>query len=82
MQPKEHAETLIFSGLSLLAVILCLTGLLQLTFNLLESWYYFDPNYLGSFFLQVLIRPLLFILSAFLLKCSARRLSRFLAASR
>ena len=81
MTKQDWAEVILFSGFRLLAAGVFLVGAFSLIFQLAESWFQFDPNYLGSFFLSTLFRPLVWILAAIILHCLAGFLARTMARS-
>ncbi|NDV63308.1 hypothetical protein G0Q06_12655 [Puniceicoccales bacterium CK1056] len=79
MNKHELIESLLFAGLRLMAVVLFLTGGLQLVFQIAEAWYRFDPNYLGEFLFSTIFRPVVVILVAAALCLSAGWMSRTMA---
>lgn len=82
MNRQDLLDCLLFAGLRLMAFALVLFGGLELFFQLVDSWYRFDPNYLGAFLLQTIFRPLVLALAGFLLYAMAGPLSRKLGGER
>lgn len=79
MNRKDLLECLLYAGLRLLGICLLLGGGLGLLVQLAESWYRFDPNYLGAFLLASFLRPGLLLLAGLLLSVGAAPLARRLA---
>ena len=79
MNKHELIESLLFSGLRLMAVAFILIGGIQLVFQLAEAWYRFDPNYLGEFLFATVFRPVVLILVGFALCLSSRWIARRMA---
>lgn len=79
MTKQDWIEALLFSGFRLMAAGLILIGGLSLVFQLVDSWYQFDPNYFGGFFLSTLFRPMVLVLTGILLHSVASRLARSMA---
>ena len=79
MSKRDLVECLLLAGIRLLAVILILLGVLSLVMQLLESWYRFDPNYLGTFLMDTLFRPVLFLFSGAVLYGLSAGLARFMS---
>jgi hypothetical protein len=82
MNRRELLDCLLFAGLRLMAVALLIAGGLELFFQLVESWYRFDPNYLGAFLFQTVFRPTGLLLAGLALYFLAGPLSRKIAAGR
>ena len=80
MDKRDYLECLLFAGLRLIAVGLLLAGGLGLIFQLVESWYRFDPNYLGSFLLGTVFRPAVIGFVGLVLWKASARLARCMAA--
>jgi hypothetical protein len=84
MDKRDFTESLLFAGLRLIAVVLLLVAGFGLIFQLMESWYRFDPNYLGAFLLGTVFRPVVLGLIGFILfKCApalARRMAMRVSA--
>ncbi|MEX0320773.1 MAG: hypothetical protein AB3N63_01300 [Puniceicoccaceae bacterium] len=80
MDKKDMVESLLFAGFRVMALLLMLTGLLGLVFQLLEAWDQFDPNYLGSFVTAILLRPIILILTGLVLHFSSGLMARLMAA--
>jgi chromate transport protein ChrA len=76
MNRRELLDCLLFAGLRLMAVALLIAGGLELFFQLIESWYRFDPNYLAAFLFQTVFRPVVLILAGLVLYLLAAPLSR------
>ena len=80
MDKKDMVESLLFSGFRTLALVLMLTGILGLVFQLMEAWDQFDPNYLGSFITAILLRPLILIITGTVLHFCSGFMARRMAA--
>ena len=79
MNKQEMTEGLLFAGFRLMALALVLTGILTLFFQLAESWYQFDPNYLRIFLWGTLLRPVSLIAVGGGLHLLSARLARRMA---
>lgn len=79
MTKRDWVEGLLFAGFRLIAALLLLAGGLALVVQLVDSWYQFDPNYFGGFFLGVLFRPLLALATGALLHLLAGRVAACMA---
>lgn len=79
MKKRDLLDCLLFAGLRLIAVVLLLFGMLALIVQLMESWYRFDPNYLGTFLMDALFRPVLYLLSGTILYRIAPRLAQLMS---
>ena len=80
MNKKDLVEGLLFAGLRTLSTGCILAGLLGIALQLLDSWYRFDPNYLGAFLAETVIRPLVLAGGGLLLHLLAPVLARSMAA--
>ena len=76
---KDWVEGILFAGFRLMAVGLLVVGLLGMIFQLLESWYRFDPNYLGTFVSETILRPLIVFMSGILLYAGSGMMARRMA---
>ncbi len=76
---KDWVEGILFAGFRLMAVGLLLTGLLGMAFQFLESWYRFDPNYLGTFLAETILRPLMVFITGALLYAGSGWMARRMA---
>jgi len=77
---KDWVEGILFAGFRLMAVALLLTGLLGMAFQLLDSWYRFDPNYLGAYFAEILLRPFILCMTGGILYLLSRWMAHRMAA--
>ena len=77
---KDWIEGILFAGFRLMAVGLLLVGLLGMVFQLLESWYQFDPNYLGTFVSETILRPLIVFLAGLFLYAGSGLMARRMAS--
>ena len=76
---KDWVEEILFAGFRLMAVGLMLVGLLGVIFQLLESWFQFDPNYLGTFVSETILRPLIVFLTGLILYAGSGLMARRMA---
>jgi uncharacterized membrane protein YqjE len=79
MDKRDFTECLLFAGLRLIAIALLLVAGFGLVFQLMESWYRFDPTYLGAFLLGTIFRPVVTGFVGFILFKSAPGLARRMA---
>ena len=80
MNKKDWVEGMLFAGFRILAVACLLIGLLGMVFRMLDAWYRLDPNYLGTFLADTLLRPFLVFLTGLILYGFSGRLSRRMAS--
>jgi hypothetical protein len=80
MDKREFTECLLYAGLRLMAIGLLLAGGFGLIFQLVESWYRFDPNYLGAFLMGTIFRPALITLVGLVLLKASTGMARRMAA--
>lgn len=76
MNKKDLVEGLLFAGFRIAAAGCILFGLLSLVFQLLDSWYRFDPNYLGTFLAETVLRPIVMVGAGILLHLLSGSLAR------
>jgi hypothetical protein len=79
MNKSDWVEGLLFAGFRLIAVICLLIGGIGMLFQLIEAWYRVDPNYLGSFLADTVLRPFIICLAGLLLYALSGRLARRMA---
>jgi hypothetical protein len=80
MDKRDYLECLLFAGLRLIAIGLMLIGGFGLVFQIVESWYRFDPNYLGAFLLGSVFRPALIAVAGLILFKASASMARGMAA--
>ena len=80
MNKKDWVEGLLFAGFRIISTGVILVGLLGLVFQIIDTWYRFDPNYLGSYLADTLLRPFIMILAGVFLHAIASRMSHRMAA--
>lgn len=79
MNSHSFVRGLLFAGFRLTAALLILIGGLTLLFQFSETWFHFDPSYLGAFAFSLFFRPLVLMVAGLGLYRFAPRLSRLAA---
>ena len=69
-------ENNIYAHIALVVLI----GLLGMLFQLLEAWYRVDPNYLGTFLADTVLRPFIVFLTGLILYALSGKLAHRMAA--